>query len=130
MPVRPLALAALLALAACDTPADLASIRLDALSHDPAALVGTWDLVSVTSSGFGGPVETVAVAPGTETYTFRADGTFEHVREGVAQATGTYEVEGASLRLGDGARWFGIDGDRLYFDFRPMDGPLQAYRRR
>lgn len=140
--MRHLALLAALtvALAACDTGGpDLVDLRVDNLSHDAAALVGTWDLVTSTSSGFGGPPTTAPAAAGTETITFRADGTVGIVRANLPMETTTWEVvpvgpaypdAAPSLRIGDRSEYWGIDDDRLYFDRRPLDGDLSEYRRR
>ena len=128
-------LALLLTLAACDTgPVDLGALRVDALSQDPDALIGTWDLVSLTT---GDPVGTSAPRR-TDTYTFRADGTATRVYDGGAPEETTWEVRYTGyladapprLYIGDRSEYFGIDGDRLYFDDRPVDGPLSEYARR
>ena len=140
-------LAALLVAAACDTAADspeAAPVDVDVsqLSHDPAGLVGTWDLRSVTSSGFGSPPATTAAADldWSEAYTFRADGTVDVSRDGVLEERTVYVVEtlpvAASplLRIGGEDRYrrlyFGVTRDRLYIDHRPADGPLVEYARR
>ena len=140
MPRLPLLAVLALALTACDTDGpDLVDLRVDDLSHDAAALVGTWDLVTVTSSGFGGPPTTYPVAAGTETITFRTDGTVEIVRADGPDEITTYAVVPAGpafpdappgLRIGDRSEAWGIDGDRLYFDSRSLDGDLSEYLRR
>ncbi len=128
----------LLLLAACDT-GGLEALRLDALSHDATALVGTWDLTSITSDGQYGPAVTTPVPAGTETYTFRADATVTVERRVGPPTTTTWAVVPAgpgypgappSLRIGDRSEYWGPDGDRLYFDDRPADGALSEYRRR
>ena len=137
-------LALVLAFAACDT-AGLVGLRVDDLSKSPADLVGTWDLRSVTSSGFGGPATTrSAVDLGrSESYTFRADGTATRVSDGDSLET-TWEVrtvpfeyeagrfrDAVDLQIGERRRInFGVDGDRLYFDDRYRDGSLSEYARR
>ena len=139
--MRPITLLSLLAVAACDTggadPFDRAN-----LSQDPAALVGTWDLAFSTNSGEWGPPvrRSVSTLGYTETYAFRADGTFERASDGETVQSGRYEVrryefEGRPteipyLFLDGRSRWFGIAGDRLFFDYRIMDGDLREYRRR
>ena len=139
---RSVLLSVLLALSACDTVQ--APDLLDGLNlaQDAAALVGTWDLVASQSSGEFGP-PTVSRAAGlryAETYVFRADGTFENFFDGEVIQSGRYEVrryefegrptEVPYLFLNDGSRWFGIAGDRLFFDDRPVDGDLREYARR
>ena len=151
--MRALALLALLAVAACDTAADgpnLDDVDVSELSHDGAALVGTWDLARVSNPG-----DCAGQCPGTRTaaeagwsarYVFRADGTAEY-RSGHGTARGETVVAGpyavryreydngtrrdTPLIAFDG-RWivFGIDGDRLYTDDRPVDGELLEFARR
>ena len=131
-----------LALAACDTSQSENLFDGLDLTQDAAALVGTWDLVASQSSGEFGP-PTVSRAAGlryAETYVFRADGTFENFFDGEVIQSGRYEVrryefegrptEVPYLLLNDGSRWFGIAGDRLFFDDRPVDGDLREYARR
>lgn len=131
--------ALVLSLAACDSQADLVSVNVSDLSHEADALVGTWDLITTTSPGMGAPPATVPVASGTETYVFGADGSVEHYRRGdlVEATTWTLRPAGPmypgappSLVIGTRREYFGIDGDRLYFDDRPMDGSLAEYARR
>ena len=148
---RAVALAALaLSLAACDTFAgrDLTDLRVGDLSQDPAALVGTWELATLTGSGecLGECRQTVpASARGVaETLTFSADGTFEQVatfqqtettREGpyavrrIDYGNGT-QSDRPALFLDGQPEDFGLEGDRLYLDNRPADGELREYRRR
>ncbi len=131
-----------LVLAACDTgdPGPV-SVDVSGLSHDAASLVGTWDLIRTTSSGYGSPVSTSPVPKGTATYTFRADGTVDIAREGELVESTVYAVEelpgsftSPLLRIGTETdyrrEYFGVDGDRLYVDRRPSDGGLAEYRRR
>ena len=129
----------LLVVAACDSNAD------SEWSQDPTALVGVWDLFSVTTSGFSFPAQTIPASPTgrNETLTFRADGSALVQRDSTAEET-TYEVvtypfeyeegtfrQAAYLKIGEFRKEnFGIDGDRLYFDDRPKDGDLREYRRR
>ena len=144
--MRLIALVSLLAVAACDT-SGAARLDIDTakLSQDPAALVGTWDLVSITTSGFSFPAQTFPVSRSgsSETLVFRDDGSARVQRDSTAEET-TYEVvtypfeyaegrfrQAAYLRIGEFRKEsFGIDGDRLYFDDRPKDGDLREYRRR
>lgn len=138
MPRFLLGIAALLALAACDTSDDdrLVNLRVDQLLHAEAALVGTWDLITSTDAGMMRPPTTLRAEAGTETYTFSADGTvvwsgrFVESAEGQSSVTTTYRVEGTDLFIGSRREFFGIDGDRLYFDDRPVDGSLKEYARR
>lgn len=140
-----------LVLAACDTDAvgrDLTTLRVGDLSHDADALVGTWRLSTLTGPGDCGPPcqQTVpaSVRGVSETLTFRAGGTFEQVRTyqgGEWEDAGTYEVRRIDygngtqskdpvLFLNDSPESFGLDGDRLYLDDRPVDGELLEYVRR
>ena len=132
--MRLLSLVALAALVtACDTGGpDLTDLRVDELSHDPAALVGSWDLVTVTSSGYMGAPQTVAVGEAERrSYVFSADGTVEVGRPGRSVESTTWAVEPPGhLQIGTLGMTFGIDGDRLYLDRRPMDGGLYEYARR
>ena len=148
---RALAAAALVfSLAACDTFAgrDLTDLRVGDLSQDPAALVGTWELETITGSGecrsecFG----TVPASDRqtSERLTFTADGTFEQVvraQRSEWRQAGPYEVR--RIEYGNGTQSerpvlfldgrpveFGTDGDRLYVDDRPVDGDLREYHRR
>ncbi len=130
------------ALSACD--ASQAEDLLDGLelTQDSAALVGTWDLVATQSSGEGGPpvVTRGADLRFTSTFTFRTDQTFEYVSDGEVTQSGGYEVrryevggrltEIPYLFLNGDREWFGIAGDRLFFDRRIMDGELREYARR
>lgn len=135
--MRLLLLGLALVAAACDTTTDLTRLNVGDLSHDPAALVGTWDLISQTSPGDGGPPTTAPVTGDQTSYTFDADGTARIAYSGETVET-TWEVgrRGGlakvppSLYLGTRQIRFGIDGDRLYFDSRIMDGPLQEFARR
>ena len=135
-------LSVLLAFSACDTAQDDDLLDGLDLTQDPAALVGTWDLSATQSSGEMGP-PVVTRGSGlrfTDTYSFRADGTYEHVYGGGTVHSGRYEVrryefEGRPteipyLFLDGDSRWFGIAGDRLFFDDRPVDGDLREYARR
>ena len=121
-------LVSVVSFAACDSGTDLFSLDVSELSHDPDELVGTWDLVSFTSAGMVG--EPVTTSPTrSESYRFEADGSAEITRDGVSKPT-VYTVESSSLRIEGGREFFGIDGDRLYFDARPMDGSLREFARR
>ncbi|PAP75550.1 hypothetical protein [Rubrivirga marina] len=124
-----------LTLAACDTAGpvvDRDDVNLYELNHDAGALVGNWELVRTTNSGQMGPPQTVAVGKGERTsYAFAADGTVDIVRPGRATESTTWVVEPPShLRIGSLGMSFGIDGDRLYLDRRPMDGSLLEFARR
>lgn len=122
-------LSALLAVAACDARTDVLDVDVNGLSHDPAALVGSWDLVSRTTSGYLSPPATRPA--GGEAYTFAADGTAVVERDGQPAETTTWEVARTStLSVGGRSEFFGVDGDRLYFDSRPMDGELLEFVRR
>ena len=129
-----------LALAACDSA--LADDPSDA-TQDPALLVGTWDLLSVTTSGYGAPVTTTPVAEldETATYTFRADGTVDVLRDGALVESTTYAVEVLAgvdpqplLRIGTETDYrhlfFGVTESRFYIDHRPYDGDLLTFARR
>lgn len=134
---RLLVLAALLSLAACDTGGPDDEFDPSAYSQDTEALVGTWDLFRTTTAGFGAPVETAPVAAGTETYTFRADGTMERYRDGALVEAAPYSVRdlplvGVRLQIGTETDYrrlfFGVKEDRFYIDYRPVDGSLYEYR--
>ena len=144
---RLLLLATLLAAPACDTVTgslDVAPLNVDVsqMSHDPADLIGTWDLRSVTTAGFGAPPTTTSAADldWSESYTFRADGTVDVFRDGILEERTVYTVEtlpmvhGPLLRIGGESRYrrlnFGVTGDRFYVDHRPSDGDLLEYARR
>ena len=137
-------LLAALALAACDAGHDLADLRIDGFSQDPEALVGTWDLISVTTPGQFEAPRTIPAEPGDETLAFRADGTLRIERDGRETDETTWAVvvypfeyeegrfrDAAYLQIGEHRKEsFGVDGDRLYFDDRPRDGGLHEYARR
>ena len=126
-----LPLALLLTISACDaTRSGFVDLDVSTLSHDPAGLVGTWDLVSVTTPGDLAPPETFEARG--ETLTFRGDGTAVVVRDADRTET-TWRVDPArpmTLEIGARREYFGVDGDRLHFDSRPVDGPLRTFRRR
>lgn len=136
-------LAALLALAACDSAAT-DDVDVSDFSQDAAALVGTWDWEqSVYHNSVTGEPGVVRPrsASEAETYVFGVDGTVSVYRGGVLDRSDTYEVrrftrsDGVQssvpyLFIGSNVEWFGIDGDLLYFDDRASDGPLARYRRR
>ena len=143
-PVLRLLLLALLTLVACDTneagdPERLVNLRVDDLVHDAEGLIGRWDLVSTTSSGYGGPPATTPYRGIRLGYTFRTDGMVEY-----RDLSGTIRVEAyavvppapstpdapPSLSIGDESIYWGRDGDRLYFDSRPLDGNLLEFLRR
>ena len=141
---RALLFAALpLVLAACDgsatdfDPFTTDLIDLDALSQDPEALIGTWDLAASLNAETG-----VVTAGGSESVTFRRDGTatFDSGR-GTREVT--YRVERRTYANGtrdarpslqfDGGGYgedFGTAGDLLVLDSTPVDGPQSRYRRR
>lgn len=131
--MRRLALfALLLPLAACDVFGsdipDRTGIRVDQLSHDPAELVGVWELVTVTGSGQSSEPQTAAASG--ERYEFSADGTARVEIDGQAPEDVAWQVTGpAGLRIGAQRETFGIDGDHLYFDGRPVDGVLREFER-
>lgn len=137
-----------LTLAACDTVGlvvDRNEINVLQLSHDADALVGTWDLVTVTPSGecTGEDCTRTRTAEEigwTARVTFRTDGTATYTSDGSTRAEGTYRVvyrrygNGALsdvplLYIGEQNYNFGIDGDRLYFEHRYVDGPLLEFER-
>ena len=142
--MRALLVLSVLALAACDSDGtDLLQLNVSELSHDPALVVGTWELVSVTSAGFGTPPTTTSASAldWKESYTFRADGRVEVYRDGQLEESTVWTVEtlpdGAlspSLRIGTETEYrreyFVVTPTRLYFDHRPADGPLLEYARR
>lgn len=123
-----------LALVGCDAarPVDFGS-----LSHDPAALVGTWDLDRSWSYWTGRRAEDL---PGdAETWTFAADGRALHVTASGAHSARDevhYEVvaepgQTPHLVLGTGTYWFGLDRGRLILQARGVgDAPEDVYRRR
>lgn len=127
----------------CDS---LGPVEFDALSHDPAALVGTWDLVSYWSYWSGSrEAEDPRDHGWNETWTFSADGTVEVAIDSEnydRSAVSPYEVVFESgrtpyLALGGqavesrGEYGFGIDGGRLILLSRAIaDAPEQVYRRR
>lgn len=137
-------LLALVALVACDAneagdQERLVALRVADLSHDADALVGRWDLVSTTSSGFGGPPTTTPYRGIRSGYTFRADGMVEYRATDGTIRSEPYAVVPAgpstpdappSLKIGDTNQSWGIDGDRLYFDSRSFDGNLLEFLRR
>lgn len=148
-PAMRLALLALaLVLAACDStatvPDDLSRVDVTTLSHDPAALLGTWDLETSTTSGFTGEGPSTEPASG-ESLVFRASGAVEVYRvDDAGEATVvTLAYRVARLDYDDGTQSeapvlfldgrvvpFGIaDGGTLYLDDRPVDGDLRGYRR-
>lgn len=153
---RLLPLVLVLGLAACDTLAsggarpgvpDRTDVDVLDLSHDATALPGTWDLVTVTPSGEclgdGCSGTRTAEAAGLEArLTFRADGTAEYRYGGDVFADGVYAVrprvyengtqsEVPHLLIGDREYVFGLDGDdRLYLEFRYVDGDLLEFERR
>ncbi len=139
-----------LSLAACDSDGadrDLTALRVGDLSQDPAALVGTWELATLTGSGecLGDCQRTVPASARqrSETLTFSADGTFEQVafvQRAMMRREGPYEVrridydngtqsEDSVLFLDGRPESFGLEGDRLYFDDRPVDGELSEFVR-
>ena len=79
-----------------------------------------------------GPPQTIEVQAEERTlYVFSSDGTVEVVRPGRPVESRTWDIEPPShLRIGTLGMSFGIDGDRLYLDRRPMDGSLSEYARR
>ncbi len=136
--MRLLSAALVLVLAACDSGLDLVDVDVSDLSHDAAALVGSWELATVTTPGYADPPET-RPASYAERLTFRADGTARVEHDGEVEET-TYEVrrieysngtqsETPYLFLDTRTEAFGIDGDRFYIDTREVDGPLNEYRR-
>ena len=131
----------MLGLVACDagTERSLADLDVSALAHDADALIGTWDLVTTTSPGFVSPPATTPAPAGELTYTFAADGSAVVERNYAEPRQTTWRLEpagpsfpGAPPRLvvDEGRHYFGVDGDRLYIDYRPMDGPLYEFARR
>jgi hypothetical protein len=146
--MRPLALSLLaLVFAACDTVGfvDRNEVNVYELTHDADALVGTWDLVTVTPSGECMGEDCTRTRPAEELgqsarVTFRADGTATYVYGDWTLADGAFEVryhaygngtqsDAPQLYIGDERFNFGIDEDRLYFDDRYVDGPLLEFAR-
>ncbi|WP_412061503.1 hypothetical protein [Rubrivirga sp. IMCC45206] len=136
-----------LLLAACDTtspgvPDDLSGLDVSTLSHDPAALVGTWALETSTTSGQVG-TPTTQPASG-ERLVFRENETIEIYRLVDGESTvvtvpyrvgrvdygnGT-QSDVPVLFLGERIVPFGIaDGNTLYLDDRAVDGDLRGYRK-
>ncbi|WP_412061502.1 hypothetical protein [Rubrivirga sp. IMCC45206] len=138
----------LVGVSACDASYDLRDLRVDDLSQDSGALVGTWDLATRTGSGecTGVCQETVpaAAAQLTDTFTFSADGEYTRSQAwpgGTSDEAARYDVrrvdygngtrsDRAVLFLGDRFESFGLKDDRLYIDTRARDGDLREYRRR
>ena len=140
-----LSLVALVALAACDgasvevDPLSPDLIDLRALSQDPDALIGTWDLVASLNPE-GGTLTTPAQTGRTEAWTFRRDGTVTTVFGGDQVLVRDYRVarrpgrgSGRATIEFDGGGYgedFGMAGDVLVLDSSPVDGPQSRYRRR
>jgi len=135
-------LAGLSALPACDTVGsgllDPQEVRLSELSQDPAALVGTWQLATVTPSGECYTenctrTRSAAEAGWSERIVFRVDGMAEVFRNGVAGEAVAYRVDSetppARLVLGARRELFGVAGDQLFLDDRYIDGSLLEFRR-
>ena len=150
--MRPVALLSLLALglAACDTvgsavPVDRNDVDVSRLAHDADALVGTWDLVTVTPSGECAGEGCTRTRTADELgrsarVTFRTDGTATYVSDGRTRAEGAYHVayrryDGGTLSdvpvltIGEETIFFGLDGAHLYFEYRYLDGPLLEFER-
>lgn len=139
------ALLALAFLFGCDTfgsagVPDRNGVDVSALSHDTDALVGTWDLVTITPSGECIGADCTRTRPASEfgqsaRLTFRADGTSTYIYNEEVLAEGSYSTFAREpddipvLQFGAGLRTFGIDGDRLYLDDRIVDGPLLEFER-
>ncbi len=149
--MRSAALLPLLALilVACDTVGpvvDRTDVNIYELTHDADALVGTWDLVSVTPSGecMGENctrTRSAEEAGQSARVTFRTDGTATYTSDDHTRAEGAYRVayrryengtlsHAPRLYIGEQGYDFGIDGDRLYFEYRFVDGPLLEFARR
>ena len=132
-----------LASVGCDS---LGPVEFDSLSHDPVALVGTWDLVGQWSYWTGSrEVEDPREAGWNEAWTFSADGTVEVAVDSEnydRTVTSSYEVVAEPGRTpylrvgdqvvgGDGGYLFGVDGDRLILlDRLVADAPERVYHRR
>ncbi len=138
-----LGLAVALSLAACDTDSsgllDPQDVRVSDLSSDPAMLVGTWELATVTPSGECMGEDCTRTRPASETgwserVVFGEDGTARVTRNGEPEDAVAYRVdrEGgeAWLTIGTRRELFGVAGDQLFTDSRYVDGPLLEYRRR
>jgi hypothetical protein len=123
--------------AGCDSAGP---VDFEELSHDPAGLVGTWDLDRQWSYWSGTRAETI---PGdddyTETWTFSADGQAVHVVDtDVHDSTeeGPYGVvaepgRAPVLTFSGGTYLFGLDGGRLILmDHQVGDAAEQVYERR
>ena len=135
---------AFLGIVGCDS---MGPVDFDSLSHDPEALVGTWDLVGEWSYGRTGSrdEDDPRELGWHETWTFSADGTAELVIDSETYSRAvpsTYEIVeragrrpflliGSESAEGGWGYWFGIDGDRLVLlDRQIADSPEQVYRRR
>ncbi|WP_420455900.1 hypothetical protein [Rubrivirga sp.] len=150
MPRLVFGLAVVLSLAACDTDGagllDPQEVNVSALSQDPARLVGAWELATVTPSGecIGEDctrTRSAAAVGRSERLVFEADGMAEVICDGAPARRVAYRVE--PVEYGDGtqseipylfvdsrAELFGVTGDQLFLDNRPVDGELREYRRR
>jgi hypothetical protein len=142
--LRALIVALVVLLAACDTgPLDPLDVNVAELSQDPADLVGTWDLVTETTPGDIAPPMTVPVTRYVSVLAFFEDGTFERSDASGVVETSTWEVRRVPVRDGSGdtvgvlyvgdrqeAYGFGTEGDQLFLDYRPVDGPLLEFHRR
>lgn len=137
-----LLVAVLVVASGCDTGApDRNRVDIHTLSHDADALVGTWDLVTVTPSGECMGEGCTHTRPAAEVgqsarLVFRADGTATYTSDETVLAEGSYGVstpesgDTPRLLIGDARLVFGVDGDRLYLEYRYVDGPLLEFRRR
>lgn len=132
-----LPLLALLALAACDgsesggaDPFSPDLIDLRTLSQDPAALIGTWELVAYIPES--GDLFTTLITGRRETWTFRRDGTVTTVFDGDQILERRYRVQGGNLQFDEGGYGedFGTAGDVLVLDSTSVDGSQKRYRRR
>ena len=114
---------------------------MSTLSHDVEALVGTWDLATVTPSGecLGEDctrTRSAAEAGQSARFVFRADGTATYTSDGTTRSEGPFGLvrrepgDVPRLAIGDDRYDFGIDGDRLYIEYRYLDGPLLEFARR
>ncbi|MEM0961050.1 MAG: hypothetical protein AAGK21_00755 [Bacteroidota bacterium] len=132
--IRVAAVAAMVAFAGCTSSTSLRDVDVFDLRLSEEALLGTWELVYLTSSGQMGPPETRRAREGQETLVFSENGMVTVTIGDQIIETETYQVvqtEYASeLVMGGRGVIAGISGGRLYLDDRPVDGSLQEYHRR
>lgn len=131
--MRCLALALLLALAACDTSPQVDTIETDGLTQDADLLVGTWRLARVHPY-WGGEKGAQPYTGPAVLLSFRTDSTYTQLTAGIDTLEGRYEVEGGvlySAREWGRSSWggWGVDSDRFVTDIRYLDGDQSEYLR-